>query len=111
MIKRPVNVILCEIELQFNNKQFFCLEIDINHINLGKDGKRKSNYTVAEVAGLVFELFDHIEIESHSSRQYKNGSSEYFSIIEEYLGKKYKVVFCICSDRPRSIGIMTLFRQ
>lgn len=113
MIKRPLDIVLCEVDLRFNKKQFFCLEIDINHINLGKNGTRKSNYTVAEVAGIVLELISNIEFdpEPHSSKQYENGLCEYFLIEEKYRAKDYKVVFCICSDRPRAIGIMTLFRQ
>ena len=111
LIKRPLGIVLCEVEIRFNRRQFFCLEIDLNHINLGKGGTRNSNYTVAEVAGIVLEMINDIEFESHSSKQYKNGFCEYFSFTEKYQMKNYKVVFCICTDRPRSIGIITLFRQ
>jgi hypothetical protein len=45
-----------------------------------------------------------------SETKYGSDLCEYFSIINNYKTKKYKLVFCICTDRPHAIGILTLHR-
>jgi hypothetical protein len=67
------------------------LEIDRSHINLGKKKTRAGHL-------------------SGDQKQYGEEYCDYFSILGNVYGKKYKLIFCIFSDRPSSIGIITLFR-
>ncbi len=110
MIKRPDDLIKCETFLIFNGIEYHCLEIDLAHINEGKEGKRKSSFSVAVIEGIVFDLINDLNKVPESFRNFENGFCEYFLITGQHKLRNYRIVFCICSDRPHAIGIITLFR-
>ena len=84
--------------------------MDISHINFGKKETRVSNYTSAEIIAIVLNFINDQDFMPEATRQFENESCDYFLYIGKYNGKNYKLIFCICSDRPNSIGVITLFR-
>lgn len=110
VIKRPAGLIFCETSLIFNYGHYLKLEIDLDHIQLGKSKTRSASLTLATVME-ISELFINNEfLYPESEAKYGSDFCEYFSIINDYQSKKYKLVFCICTDRPHAIGILTLHR-
>lgn len=110
LITRPNGLVIKEVVLQFNFEQYSTLEIDLDHINLGRNGTRQARFTVDLAAEIVIGLIDEEDLFFNDKKRYGNEFCYYFSKIGKFKEKKYKLVFCICSDRPRSIGIITLFR-
>lgn len=106
MIERPIGLKLIAIDLVFNFQTFKFLEIDLNHINKNK----RSTYTLEEAKNIISELLLNKLLEPSAIREYKSESCSYFVLIDCFMRKKFKVVFCICSDRPENIGIITLHR-
>lgn len=111
MIKRPENLLIDEVELVFNFQRFEALEIDLKHINHGKVGRRKSKFSKADVLLITIALLDNFFLEPSAIKKFETVHCAYFVLTGTYNDKKYKIVFCICSDRPKSIGIITLFRM
>lgn len=110
VITRPSDLIYLEVTLWFNFREISILEIDLEHINHGKNKARVSKLNAEEVANIVSALIDELELISSDIRQFNNGFCYYYTWVGYFNGKKYKLVFCECSDRPKSIGIITLFR-
>ena len=110
MIKRPLGLVFCETSLVFNCSYYLKLEIDIDHIQLGKNKKRLSALTLAAVVELSELFINNQFFYPEGEARYGSDFCEYFSIINHYKTKKYKLVFCICTDRPHAIGIITLHR-
>ncbi len=111
MVERPVDLIKVEWRLQFNGLQFEALEIDLVHINTGKKQTRASSYSVSDVVFIFDKIVNGAALYPVDARKYKNVACEYFiksGLLSD--GNKYKIVFCICSDRPRTIGILTMHR-
>ncbi len=109
-VTRPESLIIINTEMEFNLRDFKKLEVDLKHINEGKDQTRETKWLIEDVLALVKVFIDgQIQIaESHFD--YKDESCDYFLVTDKYKGKLYKLVFCICSDRKNSIGIITLHR-
>lgn len=110
LIVRPENLLFCNVDLLFNFYHFSTIEMDISHINFGKKETRVSNYTSAEIIAIVLNFINDQDFMPEATRQFENESCDYFLYIGKYNGKNYKLIFCICSDRPNSIGVITLFR-
>ncbi len=110
MIVRPDNLIFYEVDLWFNLDHFRMLEIDRSHINLGKRQTRRGHLSGDQIALIVNDLIKFKMLFPVDQKQYGEDYCDYFSILGSVYGKKYKLIFCICSDRPSSIGIITLFR-
>lgn len=110
MIKRPENLLIKELILIFNFVDFHFLEIDLRHINSGKLGVRQNMLSEDEIIS-ISKYFIHNEILKPSGvQEYGEENCSYYAKRGFYKKKGYKIVFCICSDRPKSIGIITLFR-
>lgn len=110
LITRPSGLVECEVNLIFNFRKIDGLEIDIEHINFGKKNSRDSSLSVSLIAGIVEVLINGKEYESQNIKFYGDEVCAYYKIIGIFDSKKYKLVICLCSDRPRRIGIITLFR-
>lgn len=106
MITRPDGLDIVKVELEFNFQSFEYLEIDLAHVN--KDGR--SNFTKDEVATIFVSLINGIALSSTDEKEFGDDICSYFVKSGDYESKKYKLVFCICSDRPTSIGVITLHR-
>lgn len=110
MIKRPLGLIFCETNLIFNYSYYLKLEVDLDHIQLGKSKTRSSSLTLATVMEIAELFINNQLLYPESEAKYGSDICEYFSIISNFKTKKYKLVFCICTDRPHAIGILTLHR-
>ncbi len=110
MITRPDGLVFCDVDLWFNFRSYSVLEIDIEHINFGKNKIRDSYFTPGNVSEIVIELIGDDDLFPDDKKQFGNEFCNYYIKIGKYKSQKYKLVFCICSGRPRSIGIITLFR-
>jgi hypothetical protein len=106
MINRPKNLELIECCLTFNDRNFDRVEIDLLHIN-----RHERSHFLAHEAFLILERFvDGASMGHLGERTYVNGVCRYYQETGQVNGKCYKVVFCVCSDRPNAIGLMTLHR-
>lgn len=109
-VTRPANLVIVDVEIEFNFLIYTKLEIDVNHINYGKSFTRVVNYSANEVAGLVHLLLDGVSSDLYTEKVYGDESCYYFSLIKNIDERRYKIVFCTCSDRQGVLGIMTLYR-
>lgn len=100
LIKRPKNLVYCEVDVEFNSDYFLALEIDLDHVNFGKKKARTSNITALEVIEITTSLIMNKFLIPDDSKSFKDANCEYFSVIGKWQKKKYKLVFCVCSDRP-----------
>jgi hypothetical protein len=106
VIKRPADLVEIEAELVFNSRPIERIEVDLTHINKYS----RSNVTAIEVWEIViFNLSGAIE-EASGSKEYSNGTCDYFAKMVRYKRNWYKLVWCICSDKPMTIGIITFYR-
>lgn len=110
MIKRPENLLIKKIDLTFNFIDFYFIELDFIHINQGRKGLRKNALSLKEVMSISKSLIHNEKLIPAGIQEYEEESCSYYTKRGSYKNKEYKIVFCICSDRPNSIGIITLFR-
>jgi hypothetical protein len=106
MLTRPDGLKIVQTDLRFNFAPFEYLEIDLEHIN--KDDRSK--YTADDVSFIVKELIDDLKITSGGMKQFGDEFCNYFVKNGTVDKKNFKLVFCVCSDRPSSIGVITLHR-
>lgn len=106
MIRRPENLVEVSIDLVFNLVEFEEMEIDMAHINRDY----RSSLNVEEVTQLVYSKLNGLALAPSSSKIYDDGVCDYFATYVTLDSKKLKLVFCICSDRPKIIGVITMFR-
>ncbi len=107
MITRPESLIIVPIHLIFNRKLFYGLEIDLEHINK----KKRSKFTEIEVTKYVLANLSFKKLEPSGEGQFNKESCDYFEIVFNDQNKLLKLVFCVCSDKPRVIGIITLYQM
>ena len=106
LITRPDGLELIKVEVEFNFQSFEYLEIDLSHVN--KDGR--SNYIKEDVATIFISIIDGIYLSSTDEKEFEDYLCSYFVRSGSFENKNYKLVFCICSDRSTSIGVITLHR-
>lgn len=106
MIIRPDDLEIISSGLEFNFYNYTELEINLNHIN--KDGR--SQFRSIEVLNIVTELIDGKALSASDIKEFGDEICSYFVVTGLVHNKKYKVVFCICSDKPKTIGVITLHR-
>jgi hypothetical protein len=100
LIVRPENLLFYKVDLWFNFDHFSMIEMDISHINFGKKVRRISNYSSEEIAAIVLNFINDQDFMPEATRQFENEVCDYFLFVGKYNGKNYKLIFCLCSDRP-----------
>jgi hypothetical protein len=110
VVDRPDGLVVVDVEIEFNFKVYKKLEIDLKHINSGKNFSRETNFSVDEIVDLVINFLDGNVLEPHSHRKFEDETCEYFFLKDIYKGKKYKLVICTCTDLQENLGIMTFYR-
>ena len=105
LIIRPDELEIIEAKIEFNMKEFMSLEVDLSHIN--KNGR--SCYSVLEVKKIVATLIDGLLLSPSGEKEFGDEFCSYFVKTGEVMEKKLKLVFCICSDKPDCIGVITLY--
>lgn len=111
MIPRPNRLICRFVEITFNKREFNFLEIDLEHINEGKSRDRKGELTVSQVVLIVQHFINDDDLEANDVKYFGGYNCQFFVKKQFYRDKMFKLVFCICSDRPDTIGIITLHRM
>ena len=106
MISRPDGLIEIYVEIDFNFRNFSRLEIDLNHINQNN----RSWFTWGKIKEIVFDNINGLTLLPSATQFYQEEKCGYFVHFIQNKGIKYKLVFCICSDKPNTIGIITFFR-
>ena len=106
VIERPNGLELVDVNIEFNFLKFTKLEIDLAHVN--KNGR--STYSSNDVAKIVIHLLSGLVLEASDEKSFGDEVCSYFVRSGEFEEKNYKLVFCICSDRPETIGVITLHR-
>jgi hypothetical protein len=106
LITRPVDLSIIRANFEFNFQNILELEIDLTHINkLGR-----SQFTEIDVLNIVSELIGNKILSPSSYKEFGDEHCTYYVKTSFLFEKKYKVVFCICSDKPNTIGVITLHR-
>ena len=112
MVKRPSNLKRVVVELKFNDQLYTELEVDLEHINRGKELKSlRSSFTLATTTKIISFALEGIFLEPVNTSEFANTICEYYVKIFVWKGQKMRIVFCICNDEPATIGIITLFRE
>jgi len=107
MLKRPNHLVYSDIKLNFNGRVFNEIEIDLNHINKGK----RSVFTSASISNLLLKSVDGKVFSSSGHKKFGSESCTYFKIPLMYKKKIWRLVLCICSDKPNTLGVITFFRE
>ena len=104
MLERPEGLQIVNRNIEFNFHKFNTLEIDLQHINKNS----RSNYSAKQISTIVGSLIDGQLLAPSGEKQFGKDFCTYY-VKTNYYGKhQYKIVFCICSDQPTSIDIITL---
>jgi hypothetical protein len=109
-VVRPDDLVTVDVEIEFNFLYYNKIEIDLEHINRGKSNTREAGYRVDEVTNIVKSLLDGAMSDVYTKKYYGDDCCTYFSIHKTLEDKHYKIVFCYCSDRKETLGIITLHR-
>lgn len=107
MILRPIDLEYAAVQINFRGFWFETLEIDLAHINKS----RRSSFKLKDIVYAFKTMLHQSCFEPNASKQYEDETCYYFVIIERFNGIFYKLVFCVCSDRPKNIGIITFHRN
>ena len=110
MVPRPLGLTSRFVEITFNNRVFNFLEIDLEHINKGKSQNRKTDLAVSEVVLIVQFFINDAELEANDVKYFGGYNCQFFVKKRSFRDKMFKLVFCICNDRPDTLGIITLHR-
>ena len=106
MIRRPPGLVTAEVNCTVNFLTYDQFEMDLGHINKFA----RSKFEGSEVALIVLALIDGVVIDPSGEQAFGTYKCLYFVKVGIFEMKKYKLVFCQCSDRPHSLGIITLHR-
>lgn len=107
MIKRPKHLIYFNTKVIFNGRAFNKVEIDLKHINKG----RRSKFDENEITQVLLEHINGNFFSSSGFKRFGDESCTYFKIPLRYKNNLWRLVLCICSDKPNTIGIITFFRE
>jgi hypothetical protein len=106
LIKRPENLVRANFELEFNFRFFNEVECDLGHINKNE----RSVFTLSDIVSISQSMLTNVKLAPIAERDFGGEVCSYFRRTGIYKMKKFKLIFCICSDRPETIGIITLHR-
>ena len=106
MIKRPADLVEIEVELFFNSRPIDRIEVDLAHINKNS----RSNVNATEVWEIVVFNLSNATVKATDTKRYHGGECDYFVIEVRHKAKWFRLVCCICSDKPTTLGIMTFYR-
>lgn len=110
MLTRPDTLYCHSIDILFNFILFKMVEIDLEHVNRGSNKQRNTNFSGDEISKIFSSLINNQVLSPSDEKEYGEYFCTYYVIIGEVEGQMYKTVFCICSDRPENIGVITLFK-
>ena len=103
---RPEGLEFVDVGLRFNFQEYTELEIDLKHVNK----EARSSFTKHEVSNCVVALLNGLILGPSGSKEFGDEMCSYFVRSGEYDQKQFKLVICICSDKPKTIGVITLHR-
>ncbi len=110
MIIRPNSLISVKTNFGFNGLIITEVEIDINHVNFGKNkSKKRSNFNADFVAKVCNKFFSNKFLEDVGLKEFGDEVCRYFKIDSVFENKKYRMVICVCSDKPNTVGVITLY--
>lgn len=110
VVVRPDDLVRVDVEIEFNFLIYNKLEIDLRHINQGKSLTRHTGFTTFDIMDVVSDFLDGEICEVDEQKDYGKYSCNYFSLIKKFNSNYYKLVFCTCTDKPDTLGIITMYR-
>lgn len=112
LIERPDGLATAKVNLLFNGLKINELEIDLEHINKGKAKKNaRSRLQKSTVVNICTAFFANQILKPIGEKVFGNEYCRYFKLTKKYKGQLYRVVFCYCSDKPHTLGVITLFKE
>ena len=106
MIVRPQSLHMVRADIIFNDRKFSYLEIDLDHMNK----HNRSSWSSEEIAGFAQLMIEGTCLEPVSERKCGIERCRYYVIRKMVRRRPYKMVFCICTDFPEAIGIITFYK-
>ena len=106
MVPRPENLVSVDAKIIFNLHEFEKLEIDLVHINKNE----RSSFTPDDVEKIFLCLVENRYLEPVGYKYFSEHSCTYYIQSGVCETKRFKIVFCVCGDKPNTIGIITLHR-
>ena len=106
MIVRPKGLISLNLQVNFNQRTFDAVEIDLIHINKLK----RSNFEADFIKKIIEGNLEGVSLRRLDLKKFGIEYCEYYITVVSLLEKKFKLVFCICTDRPHTIGVITFYR-
>lgn len=112
MIQRPENLKGVKVDFMFNGLPIREIEVELEHINFGGSKKReRSSFDVKAVAKICEHFFSEARLQPSGEKAFGNELCRYFKLSDVYRKKNYRIVICHCSDKPRTLGVITLFKE
>lgn len=106
VIIRPCELEIIDVYIEFNQTKYEKLEIDLKHVNkLGR-----SAFSGNDINEIITYFLNGLNLSPSAEKVFFNEICSYYIRIDMWKMKRIKIVFCICSDRPLTIGVITLFR-
>lgn len=111
MIERPNNLIIVEANFEFNGLLINEIEIDLDHVNFGRNmEKKRSSFEADFVSKVCLEFFSNKYLKDVGQQQFGDDLCLYFKLEEVFRNERYKMVICICTDKPNTIGVITMYK-
>lgn len=107
MILRPKHLVRSKISLQFNGFRFSEIEVDLEHVNQNK----RSKLEVEDIEEILKSWVEQRFYSSAGEKKFGNEICTYYVVRKKYKAKPYKLVLCICSDKPSTLGVITFYRE
>lgn len=107
MITRPTHLEDINADLEFNGQRFVRLEVDLEHINKHK----RSGYSLSEILKIVTSMIDGKYYTTAGDKNFGDERCTYYVVRCSYHGRQYRLVMCVCTDEPETIGILTLHKE
>lgn len=112
LIQRPDNLKNAKVDFVFNGFSIREIEVDLEHINFGGSKKQeRSNFNVQAVAKVCEYFFSEARLKSSGEKIFGDELCRYFKLSGIYRNKNYRIVICHCSDKPQTLGVITLFKE
>ncbi|MGZ3857576.1 MAG: hypothetical protein ACXVKO_15060 [Bacteriovorax sp.] len=70
VVVRPGSLVIIDVEIEFNFLNYLKIEIDLQHINRGKNLTRETNLSEEEILILVKEFLNGEILESEVQKDY-----------------------------------------
>ena len=109
MGKKPSGLesIIFEPPVEFNGVKISKVEVDLIHINYGKNVKiKRSEFSLKEIKEIIKSNLDELDLDPVN----EDGTHFYFAFELDINNRQFRLIFC-WDKNDLSLGIITLYRK